>query len=199
MTKNGEVLSEIYKDFVEKRNMYKIELDNYTAELEVLEKSIEYSSRIEDTSKLFSPRTSETVIDSIEDLKLKKETTERLLEECREKYNYYNNFYEKLKPVVEEETKPDINDIIYGTVNNEEEGFETSDLDSILDEDKDEDMEISYSLNLNYNIDDIKEKLSNIEHKVDTCLKIFDNDIDRTKTELKNIGRSINKLLKSLN
>ena len=199
MTKNGEVLSEIYKDFVEKRNMYKIELDNYTAELEVLEKSIEYSSRIEDTSKLFSPRTSETVIDSIEDLKLKKETTERLLEECREKYNYYNNFYEKLKPVVEEETKPDINDIIYGTVNNEEEGFETSDLDSILDEDKDEDMEISYSLNLNYNIDDIKEKLSNIEHKVDTCLKIFDNDIDRTKTELKNIGISINKLLKSLN
>lgn len=199
MTKNGEVLSEIYKDFVEKRNMYKIELDNYTAELEVLEKSIEYSSRIEDTSKLFSPRTSETVIDSIEDLKLKKETTERLLEECREKYNYYNNFYEKLKPVVEEETKPDINDIIYGTVNNEEEGFETSDLDSFLDEDKDEDMEISYSLNLNYNIDDIKEKLSNIEHKVDTCLKIFDIDIDRTKTELKNIGRSINKLLKSLN
>jgi ElaB/YqjD/DUF883 family membrane-anchored ribosome-binding protein len=188
-----EVIEEIYKDFTDKRNMYKIEMDNYTAEIEILERSIEYSSRIEDTSKLFSPRTSENVIDSIEDLKLKLDTTERLLEESKKNFEYYNNYYEKLKPIIENELKPDINDILYGNIDNEE----TPEMEE-LDVDQEEDG-ITYNLNLNYDIDDTKEKLTNISHKIDTCLKIFDNDTDRAKQEIKNINRSINKLLKTIN
>ena len=200
MAKIYEVIKEIYRDFTEKRNMYKIEVDNYSAEIEVLEKSIEYSSRIEDTSKLFSPRTSEMVIDSIEDLKIKKEATERLLEESRQKYEYYNNYFEKLKLIVEEESKPDINDILYG---DEEKHFDW-DLASIKDhddkeEEKDEDSEFSFNLNLNYDVDETRDKLSNISHKIDTCLKIFDSDRERAKQEIKSVDRSIKKLLKTLN
>lgn len=184
---NMEVLIEIYKDFMDKRNMYKIEVDNYVAELDVLEKSIEYSSRLEDTSKIFSPRTSENIIDSIEDYKHKQEVTERLLEESKEKYEYYNGFYEKLKPIIDEEEKPDINDLIYG------DGSEEKETESY-----EEDENITYNLNLNYNMDDTKDKLSNISHKIETCLKIFDNDTDRVKQELKSIGKMIDKLMKSL-
>lgn len=186
-----EVIEEIYKDFTDKRNMYKIEIDNYSAEIEILDRSIEYSSRMEDTSKLFSPRTSENVIDSIEDLKLKLETTERLLEESKEKYDYYNNYYEKLKPIVENELKPDINDIIYGDKEIED------DMVTAVSKENDEEDAVTYNLNLNYDMDGTKEKLTSISHKIDTCLKIFDSDTDRAKQEIKNIGRTIDKLLET--
>ncbi len=186
-----EVIEEIYKDFTDKRNMYKIEIDNYSAEIEILDRSIEYSSRMEDTSKLFSPRTSENVIDSIEDLKLKLETTERLLEESKEKFDYYNNYYEKLKPIVENELKPDINDIIYGNKEIED------DMVPAVSKENDEEDAVTYNLNLNYDMDGTKEKLTSISHKIDTCLKIFDSDTDRAKQEIKNIGRTIDKLLKT--
>ena len=186
-----EVIEEIYKDFTDKRNMYKIEIDNYSAEIEILDRSIEYSSRMEDTSKLFSPRTSENVIDSIEDLKLKLETTERLLEESKEKFDYYNNYYEKLKPIVENELKPDINDIIYGDKEIED------DMVPAVSKENDEEDAVTYNLKLNYDMDGTKEKLTSISHKIDTCLKIFDSDTDRAKQEIKNIGRTIDKLLKT--
>ena len=186
-----EVIEEIYKDFTDKRNMYKIEIDNYSAEIEILDRSIEYSSRMEDTSKLFSPRTSENVIDSIEDLKLKMETTERLLEESKEKFDYYNNYYDKLKPIVENELKPDINDIIYGDKEIED------DMVPAISKENDEEDAVTYNLNLNYDMDGTKEKLTSISHKIDTCLKIFDSDTDRAKQEIKNIGRTIDKLLKT--
>ena len=186
-----EVIEEIYKDFTNKRNMYKIEIDNYSAEIEILDRSIEYSSRMEDTSKLFSPRTSENVIDSIEDLKLKLETTERLLEESNEKFDYYNNYYEKLKPIVENELRPDINDIIYGDREIED------DMVPAVSKENDEEDAVTYNLNLNYDMDGTKEKLTSISHKIDTCLKIFDSDTDRAKQEIKNIGRTIDKLLKT--
>lgn len=186
-----KVIEEIYKDFTDKRNMYKIEIDNYSAEIEILDRSIEYSSRMEDTSKLFSPRTSENVIDSIEDLKLKLETTERLLEESKEKFDYYNNYYEKLKPIVENELKPDINDIIYGDKEI------VDDMVPAVSKENDEEDAVTYNLNLNYDMDGTKEKLTSISHKIDTCLKIFDSDTDRAKQEIKNIGRTIDKLLKT--
>ena len=186
-----EVIEEIYKDFTDKRNMYKIEIDNYSAEIEILDRSIEYSSRMEDTSKLFSPRSSENVIDSIEDLKLKLETTERLLEESKEKFDYYNNYYEKLKPIVENELKPDINDIIYGDKEI------VDDIVQAVSKENDEEDAVTYNLNLNYDMDGTKEKLTSISHKIDTCLKIFDSDTDRAKQEIKNIGRTIDKLLKT--
>lgn len=186
-----KVIEEIYKDFTDKRNMYKIEIDNYSAEIEILDRSIEYSSRMEDTSKLFSPRTSENVIDSIEDLKLKLETTERLLEESKEKFDYYNNYYEKLKSIVENELKPDINDIIYGDKEIED------DIVPAVSKENDEEDAVTYNLNLNYDMDGTKEKLTSISHKIDTCLKIFDSDTDRAKQEIKNIGRTIDKLLKT--
>ena len=186
-----EVIEEIYKDFTDKRNMYKIEIDNYSAEIEILDRSIEYSSRMEDTSKLFSPRTSENVIDSIEDLKLKLETTERLLEESKEKFDYYNNYYEKLKPIVENELKPDINDIIYGDKEI------VDDMVPAVSKENDEEDAVTYNLNLNYDMNGTKEKLTSISHKIDTCLKIFDSDTDRAKQEIKNIGRTIDKLLKT--
>lgn len=186
-----EVIEEIYKDFTDKRNMYKIEIDNYSAEIEILDRSIEYSSRMEDTSKLFSPRSSENVIDSIEDLKLKMETTERLLEESKEKFDYYNNYYDKLKPIVENELKPDINDIIYGDKEIED------DMVPAISKENDEEDAVTYNLNLNYDMDSTKEKLTSISHKIDTCLKIFDSDTDRAKQEIKNIGRTIDKLLKT--
>ena len=193
MKKSIEVILEVYKDFCDKRNMYKIEIDNCMADIDILEKSIEYSTRIEDTSKVFSPRNSENVIDSIEELKIKKETKERLLEEIKEKYDYYNKYYEKLKPIIDEEKEPDINDLIYGN----EKSNEESDPKVYESGNENTTEEVIYNLNLNYNLDDTKEKLSGISHKLDTCLKIFDNDTDRAKQEIKSIRKIILEMLKA--
>ena len=56
---------------------------------------------------------------------------------------------------------------------------------------------MTYNLNLNYDVDGTKEKLSSISHKIETCLKIFDSDTDRAKQEMKNIRKTIDRLLQS--
>ena len=50
------VLKELFDDFLKKRNEYKIEIDNYETEKEIIRRKIEYSEKTEDESKLFSPR-----------------------------------------------------------------------------------------------------------------------------------------------
>ena len=66
-----------------------------------------------------------------------------------------------------------------------------------VSKENDEEDAVTYNLNLNYDMDGTKEKLTSISHKIDTCLKIFDSDTDRAKQEIKNIGRTIDKLLET--
>lgn len=65
----NEILNELYNDFKKKKNEYKILLDDSKSEYDIVNKNIEYYKENDDTSKLFSPRNSETdIIDSVSEL-----------------------------------------------------------------------------------------------------------------------------------
>ncbi len=178
------LLKEIYNDFLKKRNRYKIEKDNYETEIEIIRRKIEYSENAEDESKLFSPReVDRRRTDSMEDLLIKKEELELVLDEVKEKYNYYNDYCIKLSPFVNKEDDDSAASAVEET-------------ERFVNEHMNED--IVYNLSLNYDLDDVRNKLSGTIHKLDVCLKIFDNDNERAKNEIKSAGKSLKEVLETL-
>lgn len=198
-----DLLKELNKDFLEKRNKIKILRDNLKEEIEVLEKTLEHIDEINDESKLFSPRNTENDYISVEDMKKDLDQKYDLYNEYCNEYEYYSDYCKKIKNIIKEEEKRneenihDINDIMYGN-NNKIESPEKEKKESMENIVKTEEETKEYSLNLNYNIDDIKNKITSIKHKSDTCLKIFNNDKNRAKQEIISINKSLDSLIKSM-
>ena len=173
---NDNVIDDLYKDIVNKRNKCKIDLDNYITELEILKRSIEYNTFIEDDSRFFSPRNNENINDNSDSLSFKMENYEKLVEETKERFNYYDGYCSRLALLIKTNNETDESD------NNRNTG----------------DKDVSYNLNLNYDVNDIKEKLLGLNNKLDLCIKIFDNDKERTKQEIVNINKALDQLINSL-
>jgi hypothetical protein len=171
--KNLDVIKDLYKDIVDKRNKYKIELDDYTTEVEIIKKSLDYRKSKEDDSKFFSPRSNDNGIESVDELDKKLEKYEKLTEEVRNNFEYYDGYCQKLSEFL----------------NNEKYNVGETKVTGSLDSD------ISYSLNLNYDINDIESKISAVQNRIEFCLNIFDNDRERTKNELKEIKRMIDNMM----
>ena len=193
------LLKVLYKDFFEKKSEYKILKDNIKGEIEVLEKTIENASEFNDESKLFSPRNNENDYVSVEELKYNLDEKHNVYNEYCSEYDYYNDYCKKIKEIIKNEEKKkdenshDINELMYGSKNNENE--------KVNNTEKNNEKEISnseYSLNLNYDTEELKNKILNIKHKSETCLKIFNNDKGRTKQEIISINKALDNLLKSL-
>ncbi|MCR4806365.1 MAG: hypothetical protein K5857_01695 [Lachnospiraceae bacterium] len=164
------VINDLYKDIVKKRNKWKIDLDNYITEIEILKRSIEYNSSREDDSRFFSPRSNDKSFESTDELSTKMESYEKLVEETKDQFNYYDTYCTRLALLIK----------------------------SDKDKEDDNEEEISYSLNLNYDVEGIKEKLESVMNSLDLCLKIFDNDRNRTREELKNLKRNIEGILETM-
>ena len=98
---------------------------------------------------------------------------EKLVEETKDQFNYYDAYCTRLALIIKSDSDKE-------------------------DVEKEEDEEISYSLNLNYDVEGIKEKLESVMNSLDLCLKIFDNDRNRTKEELKNLKKNIEGILESI-
>ena len=198
MNETETILNELYKDFFEKKKSNKIKKDNLKEEIEVLKKSIEHASEISDESKLFSPRNSDNEYRSVEDMKKNLDEKTKLYNDSCSEYEYYNDYCKKIKVLLNNEEKKnkeelnDINKVMYGTDKTEK--IIKNEHNSISDEKKTEE----YSLNLNYDIESIKNKIVNIKHKSETCIKIFNNDRGRAKQEIININKALDILLKSL-
>lgn len=174
MMDNENVVKDLYKDIIAKRNKCKIDLDNYITEIEIIKKSLEYRTSMEDDSRFFSPRSNDTGIESTDDLNLRLDKYEKLAEETRTLFDYYDGYCIKLSEYIK------------------------SDDASNNDKSEGSDKDIEYSLKLNYDYSDIKTRLSSIEKNIDLCLKIFDTDRERTRLELKRIHDSINALMEDL-
>lgn len=173
---NDNVIDDLYKDIVNKRNKCKIDLDNYITEIEILKRSIEYNTFLEDDSRFFSPRNNENINDNSDSLSFKMEKYEKLVEETKERFNYYDSYCSRLALLIKNNNKTE----------------ETKNSKNI------EDKDISYNLNLNYDVNDIKEKLLGLNNQLDLCIKIFDNDKERTKQEIVNINKALIQLINTL-
>ena len=75
--KNMDVIKDLYKDIVNKRNKYKIDLDNCLTEAEIIKRSMEYRKTTEDDSKFFSPRSTDNGMESVDELEKKLDETDR--------------------------------------------------------------------------------------------------------------------------
>ena len=73
---NENVVEDLYKDIIAKRNKCKIDFDNCITEIEIIKRSLEYRSTMEDDSRFFSPRNSDNGIESADDLNDKLEKYE---------------------------------------------------------------------------------------------------------------------------
>lgn len=171
--RDDKIISELYKDIVEKRNMCKIKLDDLITEIEIVKKSIEYRSSVEDDTRFFSPRNIDNGIETSEDLSDKLEGYEKLCDDTKKEFEYYDHYCTGLANYLNEQTDD-------SDVNDSKVDIKT------------------YNLNLNYDYNDIKDKLLSIKSMTDLCIKIFDNDAERTRQEIKKINKSLKNLISSL-
>lgn len=187
----NNLVKSLYKDFLEKKNKYKIEKDNLKADIEILKQNLEYAKDIRDESKFFSPRNNDTDFSSEEEIKEELIKKESLLDDYNEKYNYYTDYCKKMKSMInsykdetEKEKSKNINDIIYGSENDTKENNsqETKEINSDID----------------YNNEELKRKISNLKHKSENCIKIFEIDRVRAKQEIININKSLDNILNNL-
>ena len=180
--KKLDIINDLYKDIVSKRNKLKITLDDYITESEIIKRNIEYSNSKEDDSRIFSPRSSENTMESLDEMYKNLEKNEKLIEGTKEEFTYYDNYCTKISDFLnsaEEDNNSDSGD------------------DSSVSDDPNND--VSYSLNLNYDVENIKESLKTLDNKIDVCLKIFDNDRERTRNEIRNISKSLKEIIDRLN
>lgn len=187
----NNLVKSLYKDFLEKKNKYKIEKDNLKADIEILKQNLEHAKDIRDESKFFSPRNNDTDFSSEEEIKEELIKKESLLDDYNEKYNYYTDYCKKMKSMInsykdetEKEKSKNINDIIYGSENDTKENNsqETKEINSDTD----------------YNNEELKRRISNLKHKSETCIKIFEIDRVRAKQEIININKSLDNILNNL-
>ena len=187
----NNLVKSLYKDFLEKKNKYKIEKDNLKADIEILKQNLEHAKDIRDESKFFSPRNNDTDFSSEEEIKEELIKKESLLDDYNEKYNYYTDYCKKMKSMInsykdetEKEKSKNINDIIYGSENDikENNSQETKEINSDTD----------------YNNEELKRRISNLKHKSENCIKIFEIDRVRAKQEIININKSLDNILNNL-
>ena len=187
----NNLVKSLYKDFLEKKNKYKIEKDNLKADIEILKQNLEHAKDIRDESIFFSPRNNDTDFSSEEEIQEELIKKESLLDDYNEKYNYYTDYCKKMKSMInsykdetEKEKSKNINDIIYGFENDAKENNsqETKEINSGID----------------YNNEELKRRISNLKHKSENCIKIFEIDRVRAKQEIININKSLDNILNNL-
>ena len=187
----NNLVKSLYKDFLEKKNKYKIEKDNLKADIEILKQNLEHAKDIRDESKFFSPRNNDTDFSSEEEIKEELIKKESLLDDYNEKYNYYTDYCKKMKSMInsykdetDKEKLKNINEIIYISENDikENNSQETKEINSDTD----------------YNNEELKRRISNLKHKSENCIKIFEIDRVRAKQEIININKSLDNILNNL-
>ena len=171
----NEILNELYNDFKKKKNEYKILLDDSKSEYDVVNKNIEYYKENDDTSKLFSPRNSETgIIDSVSELELKRNELKIKIDEYNDHFKYFESYCKKLRLLLNSKKNDSASE------NNESEN---------IGDNKSEVTEAD---------DEVKNRLLGLSHRLDECLRIINNDINRTKNEIRMINNSIKNLVKMM-
>ena len=171
----NEILNELYNDFKKKKNEYKILLDDSKSEYDIVNKNIEYYKENDDTSKLFSPRNSETgIIDSVSELELKRNELKIKIDEYNDHFKYFESYCKKLRLLLNSKKNDSASE------NNESEN---------IGDNKSEVTEAD---------DEVKNRLLGLSHRLDECLRIINNDINRTKNEIRMISNSIKNLVKMM-
>lgn len=171
----NEILNELYNDFKKKKNEYKILLDDSKSEYDIVNKNIEYYKENDDTSKLFSPRNSETgIIDSVSELELKRNELKIKIDEYNHYFKYFESYCKKLRLLLNSKKNDSASE------NNEREN---------IGDNKSEVTEAD---------DEVKNRLLGLSHRLDECLRIINNDINRTKNEIRMISNSIKNLVKMM-
>ena len=172
---NDNVVKDIYKEILRKRNSCKIDLDNYNTDMEIEKKSMEYRSSMEDDSKFFSPRSNGISLNDDYEITNIIEKYEELIETKKKEYDYYDEYCTRLAD--------------YLKLNENEESS-----DFLKETDKD----FTYSINLNYDFNDLKNKLTMIKNMTEIGIKIYDNDRERTRQELIRINKALADIISDL-
>lgn len=197
----SNIVIDLLMEFQKEQNRLQIIYDNGSSRISEIEENIVNYKETEDVDfKVFSPRNISTLNeDKLESMDREKLTLMESNKEILKQLKYYNEKVEKLRTI----------QMIIGTEENEKSDFDYKD-ESIDDIQKVDTNEINdtdstkTSIDINELIDNEFDKqsfindLERLSHKMEISSKLIDNDIYRTKIELKSMKSNLDEIINSL-
>lgn len=197
----SNIVIDLLMEFQKEQNRLQIIYDNGSSRISEIEENIVNYKETEDVDfKVFSPRNISTLNeDKLESMDREKLTLMESNKEILKQLKYYNEKVEKLRII----------QMIIGTDENEDSDFDYRD-ESIDDVQKVDTNEINdtdstkNSIDINELVDNEFDKqsfindLERLSHKMEISSKLIDNDIYRTKIELKSMKSNLDEIINSL-
>lgn len=197
----SNIVIDLLMEFQKEQNRLQIIYDNGSSRISEIEENIVNYKETEDVDfKVFSPRNISTLNeDKLESMDREKLTLMESNKEILKQLKYYNEKVEKLRTI----------QMIIGTEENEDSDFDYRD-ESIDDIQKVDTNEINdtdstkNSIDINELVDNEFDKqsfindLERLSHKMEISSKLIDNDIYRTKIELKSMKSNLDEIINSL-
>lgn len=182
----SNIVVDLLMEFQKEQNRLQVIFDNGTSRITEIEEDIVNYKETEDVDfKVFSPRNISTLNEEkLESMDREKLTLIESNKEIFKQLKYYNEKVEKLR-IIQSIIDSDINE----DIKNENE------------------VEIEIDNNIKHSIDvseivdnefDKKEFISDLErlsHRAEICYKLIDNDIYRTKIEIKSIKSNLDEII----
>ena len=174
-----DIIKDVAEELKNKKNSLRIEYDDLCNSIDYIKKQIDYKCS-NDSFSVFSPRDNNDCISNLD--KMNKELSEvsSKFSSVKSDLDYYSDLCSKINKALS----------FYNGVDFDNNNVFTVDSDNLP---------LNYNLNLNYSLDDnLVNRLILLERKLEMCLRIFDNDYERTRNELEFITDSFCDLINSL-
>lgn len=198
-------VNDLLSEFEVEEDKLRIEHEDMSARIMEINENIHNYHENEDVNlQVFSPRKVDNKNEArLDSLNSEKESIESDIRLLLKQSKYYTDKTDKLRRILElidiEETSENM-DSDYMESDDEIQVESTkksqSKFSSLMDElsstdDNDNTIDITDN-------EQLKEDLSRVSHKIDFCVKIIDNDVFRTKMELKTIKDSVTEIIEEL-
>lgn len=205
-----KMISSLYDEFEKERKSLRNQYDNNLQKLDEIDENISSYLKYEDDNKVFSPRNiSNKNEDKIMELREQKQA---ILDENRsllEKLHYYENKVKQLTPIIEDSSDDDLDnsDIVTDEVDSSDSDITTSSsitkTEVVSDKESNSTLVIKSSSessvkSVTKTENNLADQIQYVLSKVKLCSGIIDNDIVRTKMELRSIENFLDDLYNSL-
>ena len=205
-----KMISSLYDEFEKERKSLRNQYDNNLQKLDEIDENISSYLKYEDDNKVFSPRNiSNKNEDKIIELREQKQV---ILAENRtllEKLHYYENKVKQLTPIIEDTSDDDLDnsDIVADEVNSSDSVITTSDsiakTEVVSNNESNSTIVIKSSSEstvkpVKKTENNLADQIQYVLSKVKLCSGIIDNDIVRTKMELRSVENFLDDLYNTL-
>ena len=199
-------VNDLLSEFEKEEDKLRIEHEDMSARIMEINENIHNYHENEDINlQVFSPRKVDNKNEAkLDSLNAEKDVIESDIHSLLKQVKYYTDKTDKLRRILELidlDTDEEIEDLNYADSDDDSgetvvvktaQVSSTSFMNGLAEDlEKEEKRELA-------NKEELKDDLLRVAHKIDFCSKIIDNDIFRTKMELKSIKDSVNEIIDNI-